>query len=47
VGGFLDHRRRPAGGQTPAHVGFFAPSYYGAFLLDPGGHNVEAVNHNR
>jgi hypothetical protein len=23
------------------------PGYYGAFVLDPDGHNVEVVNHNR
>jgi hypothetical protein len=23
------------------------PEYYGGFLLDPDGNNVEAVNHNR
>jgi hypothetical protein len=21
--------------------------YYGAFVLDPDGHNIEVVNHNR
>ncbi len=25
----------------------YGPTYYGAFLLDPDGHNVEVVNHNR
>lgn len=25
----------------------YHPGYYGAFVLDPDGHNVEAVNHNR
>jgi len=23
------------------------PGYHGGFLLDPDGHNVEVVNHNR
>jgi hypothetical protein len=23
------------------------PGYYGAFVLDPDGNNVEVVNHNR
>jgi hypothetical protein len=23
------------------------PGYYGAFVLDPDGHNIEVVNHNR
>ena len=25
----------------------YHPNYYGAFVLDPDGHNVEVVNHNR
>ena len=25
----------------------YHPGYYGAFILDPDGHNVEVVNHNR
>jgi catechol 2,3-dioxygenase-like lactoylglutathione lyase family enzyme len=25
----------------------YGPTYYGAFVLDPDGHNVEVVNHNR
>jgi catechol 2,3-dioxygenase-like lactoylglutathione lyase family enzyme len=25
----------------------YHPGYFGAFVLDPDGHNVEAVNHNR
>ena len=24
----------------------YSPDYYGGFLLDPDGHNVELVNHN-
>jgi hypothetical protein len=24
----------------------YHPGYYGAFVLDPDGHNVEVVNHN-
>jgi predicted lactoylglutathione lyase len=32
-----------APGERPA----YHPGYYGAFVLDPDGHNVEAVNHNR
>jgi hypothetical protein len=24
-----------------------APDYHGAFVLDPDGHDVEVVNHNR
>ncbi len=25
----------------------YAPDYYGAFVLDPDGHNIEAVHHGR
>jgi catechol 2,3-dioxygenase-like lactoylglutathione lyase family enzyme len=25
----------------------YHPGYYGAFILDPDGHNIEVVNHNR
>ena len=25
----------------------YHPGYYGAFVLDPDGNNVELVNHNR
>jgi predicted lactoylglutathione lyase len=25
----------------------YSPEYYGSFLLDPDGNNVEVVNHNR
>jgi len=25
----------------------YGPTYYGGFLLDPDGHNIEVVNHNR
>jgi catechol 2,3-dioxygenase-like lactoylglutathione lyase family enzyme len=32
-----------APGERPA----YHPGYYGAFVLDPDGHNIEAVNHNR
>jgi catechol 2,3-dioxygenase-like lactoylglutathione lyase family enzyme len=37
------HRDNGAPGERPEyHAG-----YYGAFVLDPDGHNVEVVNHNR
>jgi catechol 2,3-dioxygenase-like lactoylglutathione lyase family enzyme len=36
--GYEDHG---APGERPYH-----PGYYGAFVLDPDGHNVEVVNHN-
>ncbi len=32
-----------APGERPA----YHPGYYGAFVLDPDGNNVEVVNHNR
>ena len=38
--GFADHG--PPGERVVYH-----PGYYGAFVLDPDGHNVEVVNHNR
>ncbi len=39
-----------AGGKDNGQPGTRAeyhPGYYGAFVLDPDGHNVEVVNHNR
>ena len=39
-----------AGGRDNGAPGIRAeyhPNYYGAFVLDPDGHNVEVVNHNR
>ena len=38
--GYADH-----GG--PGERTAYHPGYYGAFVLDPDGHNVEVVNHNR
>jgi catechol 2,3-dioxygenase-like lactoylglutathione lyase family enzyme len=32
---------------TPGERAVYHPGYYGAFILDPDGHNVEVVNHNR
>ncbi len=37
--GYVDH-----GG--PGERAVYHPGYYGAFVLDPDGHNVEVVNHN-
>jgi catechol 2,3-dioxygenase-like lactoylglutathione lyase family enzyme len=37
--GYTDH-----GG--PGERAVYHPGYYGAFVLDPDGHNVEVVNHN-
>lgn len=37
------HRNNGAPGERPE----YHPGYYGAFVLDPDGHNVEVVNHNR
>lgn len=31
----------------PGERAVYHPGYYGAFVLDPDGHNVEVVNHNR
>ena len=31
----------------PGERAIFHPGYFGAFVLDPDGHNVEVVNHNR
>jgi catechol 2,3-dioxygenase-like lactoylglutathione lyase family enzyme len=38
--GYEDHGR-------PGERAVYHPRYYGAFVLDPDGHNVELVNHNR
>ena len=38
--GYEDH-----GG--PGERAVYHPGYYAAFVLDPDGHNVEVVNHNR
>lgn len=38
--GYVDNG--PPGERTIYH-----PGYYGAFVLDPDGHNIELVNHNR
>jgi catechol 2,3-dioxygenase-like lactoylglutathione lyase family enzyme len=32
---------------APGERPHYHPGYYGAFVLDPDGHNIEAVNHNR
>jgi catechol 2,3-dioxygenase-like lactoylglutathione lyase family enzyme len=37
------HRDNGAPGERP----IYHPGYYGAFVLDPDGNNVEVVNHNR
>jgi catechol 2,3-dioxygenase-like lactoylglutathione lyase family enzyme len=31
----------------PGERSVYHPGYYGAFVLDPDGNNVEVVNHNR
>lgn len=39
-----------AGGRDNGAPGFrphYHPGYYGAFVLDPDGHNIEAVYHDR
>ena len=40
INGYRDHG--PPGERLVYH-----PGYYGAFVLDPDGNNIEAVNHNR
>ena len=32
---------------APGERAVYHPGYYGAFVIDPDGHNIEAVNHNR
>ena len=32
---------------APGERAGYHPGYYAAFVLDPDGNNVEAVNHNR
>ena len=45
------HRAAIAAGYTdngaPGERAAYHPGYYGAFVLDPDGHNIEVVNHNR
>ncbi len=45
------HRAAMEAGYTdngaPGERAVYHPGYYGAFVLDPDGHNIEAVNHNR
>jgi catechol 2,3-dioxygenase-like lactoylglutathione lyase family enzyme len=45
------HRAATGAGYTdngpPGVRAHYHSGYYGAFVLDPDGHNVEAVNHNR
>jgi catechol 2,3-dioxygenase-like lactoylglutathione lyase family enzyme len=40
VAGYEDHGE-------PGERAVYHPGYYGAFVLDPDGHGVEVVNHNR
>jgi predicted lactoylglutathione lyase len=39
-------KTRRAGIGAPGERAVYHPGYYGAFVLDPDGHNVEVVNHN-
>ncbi len=46
----LPENLAPAGGRDngpPGVRAHYHPTYYGAFVLDPDGHNVEAVCHQR
>jgi catechol 2,3-dioxygenase-like lactoylglutathione lyase family enzyme len=36
-----------ADAEHPVTRAAYHPGYYGAYVLDPDGHNVEAVSHNR
>ena len=36
---------RTTGG--PGERAVYHPGYYGAFVLDPDGHNIKVVNHNQ
>jgi catechol 2,3-dioxygenase-like lactoylglutathione lyase family enzyme len=38
--GYADHG-------SPGERAIYHPGYYAAFVLDPDGHNIEVVNHNR
>ena len=38
--GYADHG-------PPCERALYHPGYYGGFVLDPDGHNLELVNHNR
>ena len=38
--GYADHG-------APGERAMYHPGYYGAFVRDPDGHNIEVVNHNR
>ena len=40
AGGHRDNGR-------PGEREIYHPGYYGAFVLDPDGNNIELVNHNR
>jgi catechol 2,3-dioxygenase-like lactoylglutathione lyase family enzyme len=40
AGGYEDHG-------APGERTVYHPGYYSAFVLDPDGHNIEVVNHNR
>ena len=45
---WMPSTRRPSGGRdfgAPGVRSEYHPNYYGAFVLDPDGHNVEAVIH--
>jgi catechol 2,3-dioxygenase-like lactoylglutathione lyase family enzyme len=32
---------------APGERAIYHPGYYGAYVLDPDGNNIEVVNHNR
>ena len=39
--------RRARGPRRAGRARRLPPGYYGAFVLDPDGHNIEVVNHNQ
>ncbi len=42
---WLAQRGRPAVSGAPGPRPEYHPGYYGAFVLDPDGNNIEAVHH--
>ena len=43
----FDHVTIRVADRATGERAIYHPGYYGAFLWDPDGHNVEVVNHNR
>ncbi|MDQ2801222.1 MAG: VOC family protein [Pseudomonadota bacterium] len=50
LGGRFHSAALAAGGRDNGRPGLrphYHPNYYGAFILDPDGHNIEAVSHSQ